>query len=76
MTTGQETLPVAGRNRNRQHSPVMVSGIVFVLSLAVLALFWYKQVRSYYFPYSDEFSIRQFGEAISSAILTMVSAGF
>jgi hypothetical protein len=48
---------VARQSENAQRSPLIVSGITFILAFGTLALFWFVQVRKYYSPSSDEFAL-------------------
>src|SRR6202034_3691744 len=69
------------RIRDEQHSPLMVSGISFLLSFATLALFWNFEVRRFYSPFSDEFSLfanpaRQFHPVFSQWFLQGFSRYF
>ena len=59
----------------------MVSGISFLLSFATLALFWNFEVRRFYSPFSDEFSLfansaRQFHPVFSRWFLQGFSQYF
>jgi hypothetical protein len=71
----------AGRSTDEQHAPLMVSGISFLLSFGALALFWNFEVRRFYSPFSDEFSLfansaRQFHPVFSQWFLQGFSRYF
>ena len=45
------------RIRNALRLPFIAGSVAFVLSFGTLGLFWYSQIRKYYSPISDEFSL-------------------
>jgi hypothetical protein len=48
---------LANQGEKTTWSPLIVCGTAFLFSFGILALFWYLQVRPYYSPYNDEFSL-------------------
>jgi hypothetical protein len=48
---------LARQSKKTQRSPLIVGCLAFLFFFGVLALFWFLQVRKYYSPSGDEFSL-------------------